>query len=70
VGNKLFFGFGALLFAGVAAFGIATGRFRMMRGNADPYLRRRESPLAFWTYGVLLIGGATVLAYIAIFVAR
>ena len=68
--DKLLFAFGALIFAGCAAFGIKTGRFKMREFKAAPYMRRQESPIAFWTYAVLLMCGAVFLAYMAIFVAH
>ncbi|HEU0283912.1 MAG TPA: hypothetical protein VFR52_02075 [Sphingomicrobium sp.] len=69
IDDKLLAGLGALIFAAVAAFGIKTGRFKTREFKADPYMRRRQSPIAFWLYAVLLIVGAVFLAYIAIFVA-
>jgi len=59
----------ALIFAGVAIFGISTGRFKTREFKPAPYMRRDELPIAFWIYTVLLIGGALFLAYIAISVA-
>jgi len=32
-------------------------------------MRRRDSPIAFWTYTALLIGAAAFFAYVAILVA-
>ena len=69
LGDKLFATFGALTFAGVALYGIKVGRLKTREFKAAPYLRRRENPILFWTYATLMMGGAILLAYVAIFVA-
>ena len=60
---------GALIFGGCAAYGISKGRFRIMKQSGNPYLERRNAPIQFWTYAILLIVAAVVLTYISIFVA-
>ena len=67
--GKLWASLGALIFAGVAVFGIRTGRFKLKEFTRAPYLQRKEAPIEFWIYTLLLIAAAGVLAYVAIFVA-
>ena len=67
--DKLFVAMGAVIFAAVAVYGIKTGRFKTREFKVAPYMRRRESPILFWTYATLLVGAALLLAYIAIFIA-
>jgi hypothetical protein len=69
IGGNLYAGAAALIFAACAAHGIRTGRLKIWKFSPDPYLRRREQPVAFWTYATLLAATALLFTCVAIFVA-